>query len=649
MSLSTRKGIIIGNSNLRSLNPNAVEFVPFSQRPSPGSPSAADTLSGQKSNLSDTKGKSVLHRSESSISDDEVHRYWCQQLPDDIIPDFSVMGQEEAHVTNELPFANLSLQENHDVSRFSSSSGSRFIMKDQVEQPLRSSVSSYAGDASSTNFIHFPTKSWNDTVLKNDLFSGGSLYNGISVQRRPPIALPDQATVEVPLYNMNSAQRRLPTVPPDLATVEMPIYNLSTSQRRPTNVLPDQATVEVPLFTGSSAQRQPPNVLPDQVTVEVPLFTASSAQRRPPNVLPDQATGEVPLYIGSPAQTQRRPPNALSEQATLEVPNVSPLELLAIQFPGISAENLADVYFTNGCDVSSTFDALNQRELQGDSRFPDPIFAPLEFTSLAAGSESQNGAGRYSGEETLVQPFSPYRSTSRGAVDFSSAAVRNMASRDSSIGRYDRNGSTDATVGSNNTNLFGQARGTTGDVFQVRTSPRAVASWRETGNLYSEPREDIRDHARLRNVYFEQARQAYFIGNKVLAKEMSMKGQFHNLHLKAVAHGKAQESLLRHRNNEMMMQQQGNGGRFHERIIDLQGFHANEAIHILNRELTLLKVAARTEDQRVQVYIFVGTLNQPRGSRLSLRLPIVVQRYLLEEEGLDFTEPQPGLLRVVIR
>jgi hypothetical protein len=44
----------------------------------------------------------------------------------------------------------------------------------------------------------------------------------------------------------------------------------------------------------------------------------------------------------------------------------------------------------------------------------------------------------------------------------------------------------------------------------------------------------------------QQARQAYLIGNKALAKELSAKGQLHNMHMKE-AHGKAQESIYHQR------------------------------------------------------------------------------------------------------
>lgn len=46
------------------------------------------------------------------------------------------------------------------------------------------------------------------------------------------------------------------------------------------------------------------------------------------------------------------------------------------------------------------------------------------------------------------------------------------------------------------------------------------------------------------SLFGKQARQAYLIGNKALAKELSVKGQLHNMHMKA-AHGKAQDSIYR--------------------------------------------------------------------------------------------------------
>lgn len=92
---------------------------------------------------------------------------------------------------------------------------------------------------------------------------------------------------------------------------------------------------------------------------------------------------------------------------------------------------------------------------------------------------------------------------------------------------------------------------------------------------------------------------------------------------------------------------QGNG-RGQERMIDLHGLHVSEAIHVLKHELDILRGTARAAGQHLLVYICVGTGHHTRGSRTPARLPVAVQRFLVEDEGLDFSEPQPGLLRVVI-
>ncbi|KAI3850043.1 hypothetical protein MKX03_024918 [Papaver bracteatum] len=57
----------------------------------------------------------------------------------------------------------------------------------------------------------------------------------------------------------------------------------------------------------------------------------------------------------------------------------------------------------------------------------------------------------------------------------------------------------------------GHGKPTYGDMLQNYGSARGAPAWLETGdsvaNLYSESREAARDHARLRNAYFEQVGQ----------------------------------------------------------------------------------------------------------------------------------------------
>ncbi|KAK5773169.1 NEDD4-binding protein 2 [Gossypium arboreum] len=361
----------------------------------------------------------------------------------------------------------------------------------------------------------------------------------------------------------------------------------------------------------------------------------------------------------------------LGEQTIMDGPEMNPVEFLASQFPGLAAESLAEVYFANGCDLNLTIEMLTQHELQVDGGFNQnltsktllaPNLSTLGFPVTL--SDDQSGATKYAGDDLQLN-VDPYLSSdkdnilifksnsslpSRGAIDFV-PGIRKMASQDSGVWKYDRNGSANSTVGSSRSshglaNTFSLAAGRGVYANRLQTRVHSDPAWLETGdavaNLYPELREDAQDHARSRNAYFDQARQGFLTGNKALTKELSVKGQLQNMHMKAT-HGNTQESLFRQRNQvppEIV------GGQ--ERIIDLHGLPVSEAIHMLNYELSVLRRTARAADQRLQVYISVGTGNHARGSRIPARLPVAIQHYLLEEECLDFTEPQPGLLRVVI-
>ncbi|KAJ1430128.1 Smr domain [Sesbania bispinosa] len=555
-----------------ALNPNAAEFIPFALRSLPsGSASTVDATT--RLSTAGSLGKAVLDRSESSISnnsDDEAHQYWRCQLPDDITPDFKVMGEDESQDLNNLSLGGLSIHDDNESSRFPSSKGSRYILNEQQElsqqhlngnnfaDKLRFSNSTYREETSSASFLNTLAKPWDRQIGNTNL-------------------------------HVSSGQEAL-------------VY--------------------------------------------------------------DDNTGHGFLN------------DVLAENAIVDDTDFNPLEFLASLFPGFASESLAEVYFANGCDLQMTIEMLTQLEIQVDGSFsqnasPKTLSAPnlsaMDFPALtspngqtttakyAADNVQQSGNPYLSSDKDMLMFKSSSSIPSRGAIDFASA-VRKLASQDSGIWKYDKNGSVDASTGSSRSlNVLasayngGQGRANFGDRLQNRGSARAAPVWLETGdavaNMYSELREEARDHARLRNAYFEQARQAYLIGNKALAKELSVKGQLHNMHMKA-AHDKAQESIYRQR-NPVAPEMQVNG-RGHERMIDLHGLHVSEAIHVLKHELSVLRSTARAAEQRLQVYICVGTGHHTRGSRTPARLPIAVQRYLLEEEGLDFTEPQPGLIRVVL-
>ncbi|KAK7383427.1 hypothetical protein VNO78_29106 [Psophocarpus tetragonolobus] len=573
MSLSeklSQTDVKLSTSNkATSLNPNAAEFVPFALRLSPsGNTSSVDATA--RFTTAGSLGKAVLDRSESSISnnsDDEAHHYWRCQLPDDITPDFKVMGEDESQGLNNLSLADLSINDEDESSMFPSSKGSRYLLNEHQglsQQHLNGNTfgdklrfsKTYREEPSSASILNTSAKPWDRQIGNTDL-------------------------------------------------------HVSTGQEA---------------------------------------------------IIYDDNTGHGFLN------------DVFAVNSLVNDTDLNPLEFLASLFPGFASESLAEVFFANGCDLHLTIEMLTQLEIQVDGSFnqnlsPKTLSAPnlsaMDFPALTA-SNGQNTA-KYAADN-IKQSGNPYLSDkdmlmfksgssipSRGAGDFASA-VRKLASQDSVIWKYDKNGSGDASTGSSRSlNALasayngGQGAVNFGDRFQNRGSSRAAPVWLETGdavaNMYSDLREEARDHARLRNAYFEQARQAYLVGNKALAKELSVKGQLHNMHMKA-AHGKAQESIYRQRNPvapEMQVT-----GRGHQRMIDLHGLHVSEAIHVLKHELSVLRSMARAAEQRLQVYICVGTGHHTRGSRTPARLPIAVQRYLLEEEGLDFTEPQPGLLGVVI-
>ncbi|KAL1552289.1 polyadenylate-binding protein-interacting protein 7-like isoform X1 [Salvia divinorum] len=517
MSLSA-EAASVANKKLgaeATLNPNAAEFVPFSLR----SP-AADTKVLETSPKLTNSGKSVLDRLESSVSnnsnsEEEAHRYWCHQLPDDITPDFKLMG-----IDNDA----------NKASRYTSPSNSGFALKEQQAF----SVYPLDGNARAEK-LRYPVSS-----------IGGCLQTSLA----------------------KPWDRKI------LSGAGQP-YNCST----------DRALVA----------------------------------------------------------------EMSNEQLLLNNADLCRLEFLATQFPSFPAESIADAYWSSGGDLNLTINVLTQLELQvdgGSTLSPKNFSTPnLRASSLPplrvpnGHSGSRKLAGEY--QQNASPNWSPVNNSSRLMKSFSTIPSR--AATESSIWKYDRNGSSDAKQVLAKPYNSGQAKSLYGDRLQSRgsrlTSPASLETGVSFANMYPEKREEACGHARMHNTYIEQAQRAYLAGNNTLAKELSMIGQLHGLQVKA-ANEESQESIYRQRNSDIT-----NGT---EQMIDLHGLNVSEAVYVLKRELTVLRNAARSVDQRVLVSIGVGAGHHTWGSPTAARLPAAVQRYLLEEEGLDYFELRPGLLRVVI-
>ena len=130
-----------------------------------------------------------------------------------------------------------------------------------------------------------------------------------------------------------------------------------------------------------------------------------------------------------------------------------------------------------------------------------PNLSALDFPALPV-ADTQNSPSKYAGDD-LQHSGNPYRSSDKenillfkpnspspsraGAIDFASA-VRKLASQDSGMWKYDRNGSADSTVGSSRSSQVlassyssGNGRGIYSDRVQNRGSARAAPVWLETG------------------------------------------------------------------------------------------------------------------------------------------------------------------------
>jgi hypothetical protein len=161
--------------------------------------------------------------------------------------------------------------------------------------------------------------------------------------------------------------------------------------------------------------------------------------------------------------------------------------------------------------------------------------------------------------------------------------------------------------------------------------------------LYAEARSEARDHARARNVCFENATQAYISGNKALAKELGAKGRWHNERMK-VLHAQAANETFFKRNAATFAGTSNNGhtstgsSSNAPPTIDLHGLHVSEALHHLDRALENLQ---QRRESKVRLVVGVG-----QHGKVPARLKTAVEGHLSGIWKLRYREPYEGLLEV---
>ncbi|KAL3148670.1 hypothetical protein ABBQ38_014086 [Trebouxia sp. C0009 RCD-2024] len=357
------------------------------------------------------------------------------------------------------------------------------------------------------------------------------------------------------------------------------------------------------------------------------------------------------------------------------------LAVLQEQFPLYNQDSLTDVLKVNAYDLVGALDMLAQLESEQTGQRKQylqaaPILDEDNFPSLAnsptpSPRASTHGPSSLAGTNGPAQSEESPASAAAEEVDTAAAAkeaashkptpstkipsawgaVEGLAhkatspqKKNSTVWKGDSMSSQQKAQAANSKLQAGAAS------FKTKNKTVGKVPWVETGaavsGQYADAREEARDQARLRNMYFQQATQAYLIGNKALAKELGAKGRHHSDQMKA-AHAAASENIFQQRNmrNASSVVSNKNGVI----LLDLHGLHVNESLKILGRELARLQEGAGQAKGRVaiKVHILVGTGHHTKGSRTPARLPVAVETFL-QGEGLKYTRPDPGLLQVVL-
>lgn len=315
---------------------------------------------------------------------------------------------------------------------------------------------------------------------------------------------------------------------------------------------------------------------------------------------------------------------------------------------GSPLQNTSDAYYRNRRSLRSTMDIMTQLENKVDGRLGQNLRS-LSFGHSSPPSPvsySQNGLGNYN-KEAFGLPNSTYRSHSAILADdiISPSAGREHVSLDSPRGRYKTTNLPVSGLGSSRGSqlLSGSYNGNhdmiSNNALQNITGVQTGPSWLETdatANMFLE-KDEVHDFASLRHALLEQQdRQAFLTGGNPLAKDLNLK-ELYAIQSR-LAQEKARETMYHQRFPMPELQ-----GLIQEQNppIDLCGLHASEAMHVLNYELNNRRKIARSTGRRLQVIIISSARSAPA------RLTAAVEQYLLEH-GLQYTQAQPGLFRILL-
>lgn len=334
------------------------------------------------------------------------------------------------------------------------------------------------------------------------------------------------------------------------------------------------------------------------------------------------------------------------------------LAVLAEQFPLFSADALRQLFLEQRGDLAATVQTLCSLEAElegqqqaggwahgGSSSVVDtppvqagPSFTDEDFPSLGGPISRSRPAGSSSSNSSAGQ----YASRAAAAAHLPAEPARRGA-----FARSPRRAEGDAPPA-----LAAQQRGQQAGlgpapIWQQEEGVARYATGQALAEEYTALRADARDHARLRNAFFQQATQAYLAGNRRQAKELGRQGRWHNEQMHA-AHAGAAQQLFAQRNpggerappGSTSNRATSSGSLGAVQTVDLHGLHVSEALGCVDDLLEAMMSQRQAGSRRLRLVVGEG-----KHARVPARLPACVKRHL-DARGVAWTEPYAGLLEV---
>ena len=295
------------------------------------------------------------------------------------------------------------------------------------------------------------------------------------------------------------------------------------------------------------------------------------------------------------------------------------LQLLGESFPHYSAEALTTIFIEQESDARATISFLKslENELAGQAtvKFQKSNLSGAAAPDIKSADDfpTLGGDGNAIGGQGVNNSMAGWRDQY--------AAKAKAASHLPPTGKV----SSSQSIGSAPPRKQQPPQNSPPPIWQADARVKMFQTGSALAGEYSQLRSSARDHARMRNMYFQEATKAYVSGNRALAKDLSEKGRWHADQMK-MAHQQAADDLFSRRNADG------------DSTIDLHGLHVAEALEKLEEILN-----KRGRGEILQVVTGVG-----QHGKVPARLPGAVKKFL-EQKRIKYSEPYAGILEITVR